>query len=171
MLLPFLHSLWRYRWEIAAAAKFISQLRKTAREATREYIRRRIEQKLVKQIIILGFQILALVLAYVLYRKWPTLWMRLFASSILWGITLYNLRDLITQTIPELIQVRRALKGKVGYALKYFLEISLVTELMEGNVLFLFLCVGLGISSRTWLGYAFAYFEPWVDLANYLIQL
>jgi DNA polymerase-3 subunit alpha len=68
------------------------------------------------------------------------------------------------ETIPELKSIYRLLRGKTGFALKYFLEVSLVTELMQLNLVFLVLCLTAGISSRTVLGMAFSYLRPWNEL-------
>jgi hypothetical protein len=161
VILPLFHALWKYRTEILLAAQLLNALRKTARETAREYIRRRAKEKLTRQILVLSSQVILFLVAYLWCRQDRSLAPRLFASTVLWGVTLYNLFDWIFFTIPELLAVRRALKGKIGYAFKYFLGVSVATELMEGNILFLAFCVFLGLSSRTLLGITFQYFEPW----------
>jgi hypothetical protein len=166
VLIPLFHSAWRYRSEILLAVQLLNALRKTARDTAREYIRRRVKQKLRRQILVLSSQLLLFLIAYGWCLEDRTLAPRLFASVVLWGVTLYNLLDWIFFTIPELIEVRRALRGKIGYAFKYFLGVSVITELMEGNILFLAVCVGLGLSSRTFLGASFDYIRPWVKLLS-----
>lgn len=161
MFFTLFQQAWKYRIEITLLVQVLARMRKTAQEITREYIHRRIKQKMVHQIFVISVEIVLLVAAYVAYRLNPTIEMRLVASAALWIITLYNLFDLFFVTIPELVQVYKLLKGKRGFALKYVLQISLVTELMEGNLIFLSICIGLGLSSRTWLGSAFGYFGPW----------
>jgi hypothetical protein len=164
VIVPIFHALWKYRSEIILAAQFLNALRKTARESARDYIRRRAKQKLKRQILVLSSQVLLFLVAYGWCLQDRSLAPRLFASAVLWGVTLYNLADWIFFTIPELMAVRRALKGKIGYAFKYFLGVSVATELMEGNILFLAFCVFLGLSTRTLLGITFQYFEPWARL-------
>lgn len=171
MLVPLFHALWKYRSEIILAAQLLNTLRKTAREAARDYIRRRAKQKLKRQIVILSAQVSLFLIAFVWCRQDRSLGPRLFASSVLWVVTLYNLVDWVFFTIPELLSVRRALRGKVGYAFKYFLGVSVATELMEGNILFLAFCVFLGLSSRTLLGITFQYFEPWARLLTELSRV
>lgn len=161
MLLPLFHGLWQYRAEILLAVQFLNKLRKTARESARDYIKRRARQKLKRQIVVLSSQVLLFLIAYAWCLEDRTLAPRLFASGVLWGVTIYNLVDWIFFTIPELMAVRRALRGKIGYAFKYFLGVSVATELMEGNIFFLAFCVFLGLSTRTLLGITFQYFEPW----------
>jgi hypothetical protein len=162
VLVPFLHGIWRYRSEILLAVQFLNTLRKTAREAARDYIKRRAREKLTRQVFVLASQVTLFVIAYLWCRVDRTLPPRLFASAVLWAVTLYNLVDWVFFTIPELLAVRRALRGKVGYAFKYFLGVSVATELMEGNLLFLAFCVFLGVSSRTLLGLTFEFVSPWV---------
>lgn len=157
---------WRYRTEITLAVQFLAALRKSARETTQEYIRRRLHQKLKRQLAIVGLEIGLLSGAYFLHRGAPGLWTARVASATLWGITLYNLYELIAHTLPELRAVHRQLRGKVGYALKYFLQISLATELMQLNVVFLAVCLILGISTRTYVGSHFAYLKPWQGIAQ-----
>lgn len=164
MIVPLFHAVWKYRSEIILAAQLLNTLRKTAREAARDYIKRRAKKKLKRQIFILSSQILLFLIAYGWCRQDRSLLPRLFASAVLWGVTLYNLIDWIFFTLPELHAVHRALRGKMGYAFKYFLGVSVATELMEGNILFLAFCVFLGLSTRTLLGITFQYFEPWVRL-------
>jgi len=161
VIVPLFTALWKYRSEIILAAQFLRALRKTAQETAREYIKRRAKQKLKRQILVLSAQILLFLVAYQWCRVDKSLGPRLFASTVLWVVTLYNLFDWIFFTIPELLEVRRQLRGKVGYAFKYFLGVSVVTELMEGNILFLAFCVFVGLSSRTLIGITFQYVEPW----------
>ncbi len=161
MIVPLFTALWKYRTEIILAAQLLKALRKSAQETARDYIKRRAKQKLKRQIAILSAQVLLFLIAYAWCRQDSSLAPRLFASAVLWAVTLYNLVDWIFFTIPELIEVRRALRGKVGYAFKYLLGVSVVTELMEGNIFFLAFCVFLGLSSRTLIGITFQYFEPW----------
>jgi len=163
-MLWILQRLWVYRNEILLAIQVVSKLRKTAQEFTREYIRRQMETRLRHQIVVVLTQVALLIVAFFLVKEFKGLPSELMASLVLWGITLYNLNQLIFSTIPELKALHRALKGKLGYALKYFLEVSLVTELLRLNVLFLAVCVALGISTRTVIGSAFAYFDPWIKL-------
>ncbi len=164
MIVPLFHALWKYRSEIILAAQLLNTLRKTAREAARDYIKRRARQKLKRQIVVLASQVLLFLIAYGWCRQDRTLAPRLFASAVLWGVTLYNLVDWIFFTIPELVAVHRALRGKMGYAFRYFLGVSVATELMEGNILFLAFCVFLGLSTRTLIGITFQYVEPWAKL-------
>lgn len=169
-MLPLFYSFWKYRAEILLAVQFLNALRKTARETAREYIKRRVKRKLRRQIFVLSGQVALFLVAYGWCLEDRTLAPRLFASVVLWGVTLYNLIDWIYFTIPELLEVRRALRGKIGYAFKYFLGVSVVTELMEGNIVFLGLCVALGLSSRTFLGASFSYFRPWAELFSVFFQ-
>lgn len=150
--------VWKYRSEIVLGVQFLAALRKSAKEATEDYIRKRIREKLRSQLIIVGVEIGLLILALFLSPLW--------ASIILWAITLYNLFELFFHTIPELRAVYRQLKGKVGFALKYFLEVSVATELMQMNVIFLVVCLLLGISTRTYVGSHFSYTKPWKAIAR-----
>ena len=144
-----LRGVWVYRTEILLAVQVMAALRKSAQEIAREYIRKKIKTKLKHSLGVVGFQVAVLLSVLFLNRELPSLASRLLASLILWGITVYNLLELTLVTIPELRSLHRTLKGKVGYALKYLLEVSLVTELLRLNILFLAICLVLGISSRT----------------------
>ncbi len=158
--------LWTYRNEIFLAIQVLSALRKTAQEFARDYIRKQVETRLRKQIWVVLGQIALLGLAFLLTQVSPGLPSVLLASMSLWVLTIFNLYQLIFSTIPELVALHRTLKGKIGYAMKYFLEVSVVTELLRLNVLFLFVCLALGISTRTVVGAAFSYCDPWVKLWN-----
>ncbi len=156
--------VWKNRSEIVFAVQALSSLRKTAKEWTQEYIRQRIQKNLRRRVVSVGIEILCLVGAYLIDSRYHSLGSRLLASTVLWVITLYNLTHLCLWTIPELREVYRRLKGKPGFALKYLLSISLITELMELNVIFLIVLLAMGISSRGVVGSHFSYFKPWRDL-------
>ncbi len=165
-MLWILHKLWAHRTAILLGIQLLSALRKTAKEVAREYIRRRIRERLRRQVIIVTLEIGAFLLALYFCVEYPSLESRLFASGVLWCVTLYNVNDLFFTTIPELRALYKLLKGKVGFTIKYFLEVSLVTELMQLNVIFLSFCLIAGISSRTMIGLAFSYTQPWVELMS-----
>lgn len=156
--------IWSYRAEIILAAQFLNALRKTAREVTRDYIRKKVQTKLKESLLVVSLQIGLLIFALALTASYPRLSTRLFASVVLWLLTLFNLFQLVFITIPEIRSLHRMLRGKVGYALKYLLEISLVTELMRLDIVFLAICLITGISSRTMLGTYFSYTKPWIQL-------
>lgn len=156
-----LNHIWRFRAEILLAVQLISSLRKTAKEFTRDYIRRRIREQLKRQVFIVGIEIAILLLSLFLVRELPALWTKCLASLALWAIVFYNLSELVLVTIPELRSFHRYLRGKTGYALKYFLGVSLLTELMRLNLVFLALCLFLGISTRTYIAASFSLFAPW----------
>lgn len=162
-MLPLFKALWLYRAEILVAVEILQRLRKTAAETAREYIKRRAKQKLVRQLWVIGGQLTLFFVAYLWNIQERGLTPRLFGSAVLWGVLLYNLFDLVFFTIPELLEVRRVLRGKVGYTFKYLLGVSVVTELMEGNLLFLAFCVLCGLSGRTLLGSTFQFLAPWVQ--------
>lgn len=163
-MLWLIQGIWEYRAELALAIQVIAALRKTAQEITRDYIRKKIATKLKESLLVVGGQISLLLIVLFWNTQEPSLAARLVASCVLWVMTAYNLSYLVLVTIPELRALHRTLKGKVGYALKYLLEISLVTELMRLNVLILVFCLAVGISSRTYLGTCFSYTKPWVQL-------
>lgn len=165
-MLWLLKGAWLYRSEIILLIQVLAKLRKSAREFTRDYIRKQMETRLKKQIGVVLGQVGCLITAFWLTQAAPSLGSDLIASAVLWLITLYNLNQLIFSTIPELRALHRALKGKLGYALKYFLEVSLVTELLRLNILFLAISLALGISTRTVVGSAFSYFDPWIELVH-----
>ena len=156
--------LWAYKAEIILAVQVLAALRKTAQEITRDYIRKKIETKLKRSLAIVGVEIALLLLALYGTTRFPSLGARLAASFILWAVTIYNVLELTLITIPELRALNRTLKSKVGYAVKYILEISLVNELMHLNIVFLVFCLVAGISSRTAIGTAFSYTKPWAEL-------
>jgi hypothetical protein len=157
----FLGKLWSYRSEVILAVQLLVKLRKSAQAFAREYIRRKIRTKLRGSVIAVGMQVLAFCILYWLNVDFPSLGNRLLASTFLWLMTLYNLLELTLVTLPELRELYRALRGKTGYALKYFLQVSVVTELLRLNVLFLVICFAVGVSSRTALGMRFSYTKPW----------
>src|SRR5690606_6177428 len=103
--------------------------RKSARDFTRDYIRRRVREGLVFGIAVVLFQITLLLSCLLWATVNPSLLSRLVGSALLWTITIYNLHHFAFVTVPELYSVRKTMRGKVGYAMKYFLRISLVTEL------------------------------------------
>jgi hypothetical protein len=154
---------WKYRSELIIALHLLSKIRKSAQEITREYIRKRIETKLKSQILIVSLEIGLFLGAFFLNQNFPSLGSRLVASSILWLVTLYNIRELFFSTIPEIRSLHSLLKSRIGYAAKYLLEVSLVTELMQLNVVFLCLCLIFGISTRTVIGTYFSYTKPWAQ--------
>ena len=158
--------VWRYRSEIVLAVQFLAAVRKTAKEATEEYIRRRLQAKLKSQILTIVVEIALLCGSLWLCHTYPALWSSLIASTLLWAITLFNLFELLFRTIPEIRAVYRSLKGKVGFTMKYILEVSLVTELMQFNLIFLIVCIVLGVSTRTYVGAHFSYVKPWKQLAT-----
>ncbi len=160
-----LEKVWVYRSEILLAIQVLSRLRKSAQEMAREYIRRKIETKLKRAIAVVGGQLLLFVGLILLANAFPGWTTQALASLVLWAVTLFNLSQLCLVTIPELRSLHRSLRGKTGYALKYFLEVSLVTELLRLNVFFLAFCLAVGISSRTVLGGRFSYFHPWMNRA------
>lgn len=160
--------VWRYRAEITLAVQFLAAIRKSAKEATQEYIQKKIREKLRRQLTIVFIEIGLLAFAYGMTQWFPGEGSALFASAALWAVTLYNLFELLFHTIPEIRAVHRQLRGKVGYALKYVLEISLVTELMQLNIVFLAICVGLGVSTRTYVGSRFSYLKPWKALSHHV---
>lgn len=163
-MIAILAKVWAYRTEILLAIQVLSALRKTAAEFAREYIRRKIRAEMKRQLLVVGGQLSLLLAALVWQANSPGLAAEGFASTALWGITLYNIYKLSVWTIPELIALRRSLKSKTGYALKYLLEVSLVTELLQMDVVFLALCLSLGVGSRTWVSASFSYTEPWKKL-------
>lgn len=156
------HSAWRYRKEILLGIQVVSELRKSARDFTREYIRRRMREGLVAGLALVLFQIALLLAALLFVAVRPSLFSRIAGSTILWGITVYNLYRFFFSTVPELMAVRKTLRGKMGYALKYFLRISLVTELLQWNLLLPALCMAIAIFTRSALGSGVSYVQPWL---------
>ncbi len=163
-MLWLLEKVWVYRSEILLAIQVLAKLRKTAQEIARDYIRRKIETKLKHAIAAVGGQILLFVFLAQVTVDFPGWTTQALASLALWVVTLFNLGQLCLVTVPELASLHRTMRGKTGYALKYFLEVSLVTELLRLNVLFLAICLAAGISSRTVLGGRFSYLRPWQQL-------
>ena len=162
--MPLIKFAWAYRTEILLAVQLVAKLRRTAQEVARDYVRRRIETGLRHSLKVVGFQILLFVALTSFARSVPGLGPELLCSVALWAVSLFNLLELTLVTIPEIRALRRTLRGKTGYALKYLLEVSLVTELMRLNVLFLAFCLAIGVSSRTYLGAHFSYTRPWAKL-------
>lgn len=167
MILWFIGTLWKHRADIVIALELFSALRKTAKEVAQEYIRREFAQQLRKRVIISTVEVGLLLLAWYWCQSYRTLEAQLFASLTLWCITVYNIYEFLFNTIPELAQMHRVLRSKTGYAFRYFLEISIVRELTRLNILFLFLCLGLGFASRAYLGSYFSFTRPWVKLVNF----
>lgn len=161
MLFTALKSVWKYRTEIWILVEVVTKLRQTASEFAKEYIRRSFEKSLKAQLILISFEILLFILAMAGQAILSVFWGQLLASMVLWFVTLFNVHELWSVTIPELRAVHRAIRGKTGYALKYFLKVSVTMELLRLNVGFLIFCIGVGITSRTFLGFHFSYFEPW----------
>lgn len=159
------HSAWRYRKELVAGVQVVAEMRKSAKDFTREYIRRRVKQGLVTGLAQVLFQIVLLLGALLLVVAQPTLFSRLVASTVLWAITGYNLYRFFTHTIPELKAVRRTLrsKSKRGMVLKYFLRISIVTELIQWNLLLPAVCLFTAILTRSAIGTNVSFVRPWVD--------
>lgn len=146
--------------------QMLATLRKTAQELTREYIRRRVQERLLHQLTVIGIELSLFAGALIWHNTSPSLASALFASVVLWGVTLYNLFDLFFATLPELASVHRFLRSKTGYAMKQILEVSLVTELMHLNIVLLTACLIVGIGSRTVMGLQFSYTRPWQHLAS-----
>lgn len=163
-----IRTAWHYRAEITLAVQFLAALRKSAKEAAQDYIQRKVKEKLKRQLAIVFIEIGLLALAYGMTLWFPGEWSALYASATLWLVTLYNLFELLFCTLPEIRAVQKQLRGKVGYALRYVLEISLVTELMQLNIVFLAICVGLGVSTRTYVGSRFSYLKPWKSLTHHV---
>jgi len=109
------------------------------------------------------FQITLLLGALLWVNVKPSLLVRLGASTLLWIITLWNLYRFFQVTVPETMAVRRTLRGKSGYALKYLLRISLVTELMQWSLLLPAVCLTLAVVTRSALGTGVSYFAPWIE--------
>lgn len=129
-------TMWKHRSSLILIGRIAAEAWKTAKEVTREYIRFLVRKKLKRQIAIISLEIGILALAHAGVRAYPGLASRMGASLALWGVTLYNLFDLFWFTIPELRQVYRTLRGRIGYTLKYFLQVSVTNELLEWNILF-----------------------------------
>ncbi len=165
-LFTFFHSVWKYRAPIFLTLQILSKMWKTAQEFTRDYIKRLVRQKLKRQLAVVSFEIFLLIAAFLVDHRFQNKASACLASAVLWGITLYNLMELLMVTLPELKQVHRALKGKVGYSLKYFLRISLVNELLEWNFIFLGISIFLAVSYRTYFAASFSYLKPWIDLLH-----
>lgn len=157
-------ALWVYRTEIYIGVQLLNALRQSAKEATEAYIRARYKQQLTRSLWSMGIQLAILSATVLLVQQHPMLWTRLVASTVLWWITLYNLAMMSLVSIPELRAVHRSLKSKRGYAVKYFLKVSLVTELMQGSAIWLTLCFLIGWSSRSFLGAQISYWKPWAEL-------
>ncbi len=152
---------WSYRNEILLTIQLLEKMRKTAAETAREYVRIQVRKSLLKGLMSLLFQLLLLALAHQLNVYRPGRQSELYASVVLWLITLNNLFQFFFFAVPELKGVYRMLRGKVGYALKYFLGVSVVSELTRPHLILLAVCLALGIGSRTQLARSFAYLEPW----------
>lgn len=163
----FLRGLWVYKSEILLLVQVLSALRKTAAEITREYIRTIIAMRLKRSLFIVAGEIALFVGALYWNQHYPSLSARLAASTLLWGVTVYNAFELFGITIPEIRAFNKLIKGKVGYAVKYVLEISVMSELMQLNLVFLVLCLFLGVSTRATLGSHFSYTRPWMELIAY----
>lgn len=161
-----IEKLWVYRGEIILAIQLLAKLRRSAQQMARDYIRRKIETKLKQSIAVVLFQIGLFVAAIALDDLYPSLFSRLAASTVLWAVTLYNVTCFVFLTIPEVRTLHQTMKGKTGYMYKYLLEVSLVTELLRLNILFLAICLVLGISTRTFIGAAFSYTKPWKQLVQ-----
>lgn len=157
-------ALWVYRTEIYVGVQLLNALRKSAKEAAEAYIRNRFKQQLTRSVQTMLFQIALLGSAVWLVQAQPFLASRLIASAVLWWMTLYNVSVLFLVTIPELKAVHRSLKSKRNYALKYFLEVSIVTELMQGSAIWLTLCLLVGWSGRSFFGSQISYWKPWAQL-------
>ncbi len=155
-------AVWSYRNEILLTIQLLEKMRKTAAETAREYVRIQVRKSLVKGLLSLGFQLLLLTLAHQLNRFRPGLQSQRYASTVLWLITLNNLFQFFFFSVPELKGVYRMLRGKVGYTLKYFLGVSVVSEITRPHLILLAVCLALGMGSRTQMAKSFAYFEPWL---------
>ena len=157
---------WSYRNEILLTIQLLDKMRKTAAETAREYVRIQVRKSLVKGLLSLAFQILLLALAHQLNRYRPGLPSQLYASTVLWLITLNNVFQFFFFSLPELKGVYRMLRGKVGFAMKYFLEVSIVSEITRPHLILLAVCLVLSVGSRTQMSKSFAYFDPWVRWAS-----
>jgi hypothetical protein len=157
-------ALWVYRTEIYVGVQLLNALRKSAKQASEAYIRERFRQQISRSLWSMAIQIVLLGAALGLVESQPGLFSRLIASTVLWWITVYNLAMMFFVSIPELRAVHKSLKSKRGYALKYFLKISVVTELMQGSAIWLTLCFLIGWSSRSFLGAHISYWKPWAEL-------
>ncbi len=157
----FLQLIWSYRTEIILTLQLLEKMRKTAAETAAEYIRIQIRRGLVNGLLSLFFQISLLWVAHLLCLHRPGQRSERYASVVLWLITLNNLFQLFFFSIPELKGVYRLLRGKVGFAMKYFFGVSLTTELTRPSLLILIFCLILGLGSRTQMARSFSYFAPW----------
>jgi hypothetical protein len=157
-------ALWVYRTEVYIGIQLLNALRKSAKEAAQAYIRNRFKQQLMRSLGTMLFQLTLLGSLFLLTSQYPILINRLIASAVLWWLTAYNIAIVCFVTIPELRAVHRSLKSKRGYALKYFLKVSVVTELMQGSALWLTVFTVIGWSSRSFLGSQISYWQPWAEL-------
>lgn len=165
------HSAWRYRKELIAGVQTVAEMRKSAKDFTREYIRRRVKHGFVAGLAQVLFQIVLLLGALLLVVVHPTLFSRLVASALLWAITAFNLYRFFMNTIPELRAVRKTLRSKTHHALKYFLRISIATELMQWNLLLPTLCLATAVLTRSAIGTNVSYFAPWIEAFQKLNSL
>lgn len=157
--------LWSYRNEIVLTLQLLEKMRKTAAETAAEYVRMQLRHSLVKGLASLAFQIALLVIAHQLVVWQPGRHSERYASVVLWLITLNNLFQFFFFTYPELRGLYRVLSGKVGFTLKHFLGVSVVTEVTRPHLLILIFCLVLGIGSRSQMARSFSYFEPWTSHA------
>jgi hypothetical protein len=158
------YGLWTYRNEILLGAQLLASLRQTARQAAREYVRRRVAAQLRRSLLAIGGQLAILGLAWGLETRFGGLPLRLLASGALWVVTLYNVVAWLRSALPEMRAVRRSLRGKPGYAFRYVLEVGIAVELMRWNFLLPALCLLLDLSGGGGPGGSFAYLGPWREL-------
>ncbi|MBI1861758.1 MAG: hypothetical protein HYR96_12660 [Deltaproteobacteria bacterium] len=156
--------LWVYKAEILFLIQVLSALRKTAAEITREYIKRKVAMGLKRSLAIVTIEMGLFLAALYWNETAPSLTARAVASLFLWAVTVYNAVELMFVTIPEIRAFQKMIRGRMGYAIRYVLEISVLSELMQMNILVLVLSLLLGISSRTWVGAHFSYLHPWREL-------
>ena len=145
----------------------VAGARTLARHVAREYVRSLVRLRLRQTLLIAAVQLAVVAAVYGVLRAGFDGWaLRLAASAVVWGLIAFNAVRFCFGTVPELLAIRRTLRGSRGYAWRYLLGASVAKVLVELDLILLMAGVILAITARANLSSAFHLTAPWLELGS-----
>jgi hypothetical protein len=136
-----------------------------ARDFVLEYVRRLIRERLRSGLLLTASQLALLAAtAVAVHRLGDPLGGRLLGSALVWVLVAYNATRFLTNTVPEIAEARRHLRGTPGSVVRGLLGISVATVLVEMELIVLGICLVLALSARLRVSSTFHLLEPWGKL-------
>lgn len=153
--------LWWVR--IGALLVAVDTLVKGVRNYTRKRIRKKARELIIRNMRATLVQCGLLVLAAALLHYRPGVVTSWCGMLLGWVLLLWNVRRLVFETVPALLDLRRRMRGLHGTILE-LLGISLLAEIVGGASVWLILLLTSAMLTRTWL-------FGWLDMLSPLRAL